>query len=238
MSRSTVPSMPLPAAMVRAGPRRSRGTPAPARAAATVVLLRPADTSLRGVRPQARDDDGLRRRVRVPRRRRRPATTGRRRSASRLGRSGWASPESEAKAVVGAAARELFEEAGVLLAGPRRRRPHDPVRRQAATVVGGPVWDVSGPTGRPIGCGAARELTMTELLARRGLRLRDDLLLPWARWITPEFEPQALRHLVLRGPAAGGPDGAGRLRGGRPDRCGSARRPPTAWPCCHLRGRC
>jgi hypothetical protein len=35
-----------------------------------------------------------------------------------------------------------------------------------------------------------RELTMTELLDRRGLRLRDDLLLPWARWITPEFEPR------------------------------------------------
>jgi hypothetical protein len=35
-----------------------------------------------------------------------------------------------------------------------------------------------------------RELTMTELLAKRGLRLRDDLLLPWARWITPEFEPK------------------------------------------------
>ena len=31
---------------------------------------------------------------------------------------------------------------------------------------------------------------MTDLLARRGLRLRDDLLLPWARWITPEFEPK------------------------------------------------
>ena len=31
---------------------------------------------------------------------------------------------------------------------------------------------------------------MTELLDRRGLRLRDDLLLPWARWITPEFEPR------------------------------------------------
>ena len=35
-----------------------------------------------------------------------------------------------------------------------------------------------------------RELTMTELLDRRGLRLRDDLLLPWARWVTPEFEPR------------------------------------------------
>jgi len=35
-----------------------------------------------------------------------------------------------------------------------------------------------------------RELTMTELLSRRGLGLRDDLLCPWARWITPEFEPK------------------------------------------------
>jgi hypothetical protein len=35
-----------------------------------------------------------------------------------------------------------------------------------------------------------REVTMTELLARRGLRLRDDLLFPWSRWITPEFEPR------------------------------------------------
>jgi hypothetical protein len=35
-----------------------------------------------------------------------------------------------------------------------------------------------------------RELTMTELLAKRKLRLRDDLLVPWARWITPEFEPK------------------------------------------------
>jgi hypothetical protein len=31
---------------------------------------------------------------------------------------------------------------------------------------------------------------MTDLLAERGLRLRDDLLLPRARWITPEFEPR------------------------------------------------
>jgi len=37
---------------------------------------------------------------------------------------------------------------------------------------------------------AAHKLTMTELLDRRGLRLRDDLLLPWARWITPVFEPK------------------------------------------------
>jgi len=37
---------------------------------------------------------------------------------------------------------------------------------------------------------AKRELSMTGLLAKHGLRLRDDLLHPWARWITPEFEPR------------------------------------------------
>src|SRR6185369_17427000 len=31
---------------------------------------------------------------------------------------------------------------------------------------------------------------MTDLLAKHDLRLRDDLLFPWARWVTPEFEPK------------------------------------------------
>ncbi|MFF4878368.1 NUDIX hydrolase [Micromonospora sp. NPDC000668] len=81
-----------------------------------------------------------------------------------------------AQAVVCAAAREVFEEAGVLLAGP------DP-----ATVVG----DVSGDDWE-----AARQdlegrrLGFAALLADRGLTLRSDLLLPWSRWITPEFEPR------------------------------------------------
>ena len=77
--------------------------------------------------------------------------------------------------MVGAAARELFEEAGVLLAG------------TGDTIVG----DVSGPEWEAERAAVLRrELTMTELLARRGLRLRDDLLFPWSRWITPEFEPR------------------------------------------------
>ena len=38
---------------------------------------------------------------------------------------------------------------------------------------------------------AARpSVSMAELLARRGLVLRSDLLRPWAHWITPEFEPR------------------------------------------------
>jgi 8-oxo-dGTP pyrophosphatase MutT (NUDIX family) len=85
-------------------------------------------------------------------------------------------PPAEAGAVVRAAAREVFEEAGVLLAGPR-----------PGTVVG----DVSGPgweaDRRSL---AAHDLAFSDLLTRRGLRLRDDLLTGWARWITPEFEPR------------------------------------------------
>ena len=37
---------------------------------------------------------------------------------------------------------------------------------------------------------AAGTLTLAALLARRGLVLRADLLVPWARWITPEVEPR------------------------------------------------
>ena len=115
-------------------------------------------------------------------------------------RDDWAErlgvPGEQARAVVGAAARELFEEAGVLLAGPATSRPHG--QRRSADVGGRPRArrrrdrrDVSAADWEADRAAvAARELTMTELLARRGLRLRDDLLLPWARWITPEFEPK------------------------------------------------
>ncbi|WP_433388068.1 NUDIX hydrolase [Micromonospora sp. KLBMP9576] len=81
-----------------------------------------------------------------------------------------------AQAVVCAAAREVFEEAGVLLAGP-----------DAATVVG----DVSGDDWEADRVALEqRRGGFADLLARRGLTLRSDLLLPWSRWITPEFEPR------------------------------------------------
>ena len=35
-----------------------------------------------------------------------------------------------------------------------------------------------------------RRLHFADLLAERELTLRSDLLLPWSRWITPEFEPR------------------------------------------------
>jgi 8-oxo-dGTP pyrophosphatase MutT (NUDIX family) len=89
----------------------------------------------------------------------------------RLGLAG-----DRAQAVVCAAAREVFEEAGVLLAGPR-----------PGTVVG----DVSDPgweTARQDL--VARRAGFADLLRERRLALRSDLLVPWSRWITPEFEPR------------------------------------------------
>jgi hypothetical protein len=36
----------------------------------------------------------------------------------------------------------------------------------------------------------ARRSGFADLLRDRGLAMRSDLLLPWSRWITPEFEPR------------------------------------------------
>jgi 8-oxo-dGTP pyrophosphatase MutT (NUDIX family) len=84
--------------------------------------------------------------------------------------------EATARAVVCAAVREVFEESGVLLAGP------DP-----STVVG----DVSGGEWQAARVALeAHELGFAELLTEQGLGLRSDLLAPWARWLTPEFEPR------------------------------------------------
>lgn len=82
--------------------------------------------------------------------------------------------ETSAQAIVCAAVRETFEEAGVLLAGP-----------SADTVVGdttGEDWEADRTAL------VAREVSFAEFLERRGLVLRSDLLGAWARWITPEFE--------------------------------------------------
>ena len=92
----------------------------------------------------------------------------------------WAAPFGVdvplARALVCAAVRETFEESGVLLAGA------DP---------GGIVDDTRG-TGWEADREALidRSLALAELLDRRGLVLRTDLLRPWAHWITPEFQPR------------------------------------------------
>jgi 8-oxo-dGTP pyrophosphatase MutT (NUDIX family) len=142
-----------------------RGPPAPALRAATVVLLRPA--------PPGFQVYALRRRAAMvfggvyafPGGRVDPADdpTGL--------RPGWGArlglPEAEAGAVVAAAIRELYEETGVLLAA--GAGPADEADRAALV---------------------ARETTLGAVVQRRGLRLRDDLLVPWSRWVTPEFEPR------------------------------------------------
>jgi 8-oxo-dGTP pyrophosphatase MutT (NUDIX family) len=83
-------------------------------------------------------------------------------------------PPDQAQAVVCAAVREVFEECGVLLAGP------DP-----STVVG----DVSTWEQARVAL-LNRDIALVELLAREQLVVRSDLLAPWARWLTPEFEPR------------------------------------------------
>jgi 8-oxo-dGTP pyrophosphatase MutT (NUDIX family) len=85
-------------------------------------------------------------------------------------------PVGQARAVVCAAVREVFEEAGVLLAGPSA----DTVVADAAA----PRWEAAR---RAL---VAREQSLTGFLSSAGLSLRSDLLVPWSRWITPEFEPR------------------------------------------------
>jgi 8-oxo-dGTP pyrophosphatase MutT (NUDIX family) len=73
----------------------------------------------------------------------------------------------EAGALVVAAVRETFEECGVLLAG--SGDPADPQARDDLV---------------------ARRRTLGDVLGAAGLPLRADLLVPWARWVTPEAEPR------------------------------------------------
>ena len=85
------------------------------------------------------------------------------------------SPEL-ARALVCAAVRETFEESGVLLAGPT------PESVVADTT--GEDWEADRQALLD------RSQSLAELLARRGLILRSDLLRPWSRWITPKAEPR------------------------------------------------
>ncbi|MDI3409208.1 NUDIX hydrolase [Streptomyces cavernicola] len=86
--------------------------------------------------------------------------------------------ETEAQAIVCAAVRETYEEAGVLLAGP----VSDPASVVSDTT--GADWEADREAL------VARDLSFAEFLDRRGLVLRSDLLGAWTRWITPEFEPR------------------------------------------------
>lgn len=101
---------------------------------------------------------------------------------------GWAGPppaqwgawfgadELLARALVCAAVRETFEECGVLLAGPSDT--------ELLADVSSDEWEAERVALE------SREQSLSELLARRGLVLRADLLRPFAHWITPEVEPK------------------------------------------------
>jgi 8-oxo-dGTP pyrophosphatase MutT (NUDIX family) len=101
---------------------------------------------------------------------------------------GWAGPSPQewagrlgcdvplARALVCAAVRETFEESGVLLAG----RSPDDVLDDVST----DEWEAERAALE------AREHSLSELLARRSLVVRADLLRPLAHWITPEVEPK------------------------------------------------
>ena len=86
-------------------------------------------------------------------------------------------PAPLARALVCAAVRETFEESGVLLAGPAEPGAEPVLAR---------TGDDEGEADRR--ALLAGSLTLAELLRRRGLVLRSDLLRPWARWITPVTE--------------------------------------------------
>ena len=104
------------------------------------------------------------------------------------GADGWVGPppaafaaalgcdEPLARALVRAAVRETFEESGVLLAGPSPQAVLGDVSTDE--------WEAERTALE------AREQSLSELLARRGLLLRADLLRPCAHWITPEVEPR------------------------------------------------
>lgn len=88
--------------------------------------------------------------------------------------------ETLAQALVCAAIRETFEESGVLLASPAAGRG-----------VGARLADVAGADWEAErGALEGRRQSLSDLLTRRGLLLRTDLLAAWSHWITPEGEPR------------------------------------------------
>lgn len=83
---------------------------------------------------------------------------------------------SLARALVCAAVRETFEESGVLFAGPTE----DSIVEDTT----GADWEEDRRRLE------ARELSFTDFLAQRKLKLRSDLLRVWGVWLTPVFEPR------------------------------------------------
>jgi len=83
-------------------------------------------------------------------------------------------PPDRARGLVCAAVRETFEESGVLLAGPSA----DELVGDSAALAADRHALLTGSA------------SLAEVLGRRSLTMRTDLLTPWARWITPEVSPR------------------------------------------------
>ena len=83
---------------------------------------------------------------------------------------------SLARALVCAAVRETYEESGVLFAG----ATEDSIIEDTT----GAGWEEDRRRLE------ARELSFTDFLSQRGLKLRSDLLQVWGVWRTPVFEPR------------------------------------------------
>ena len=186
----------------------------------TVVLLRDgAGRASRSFLHAPDADDGVRRRhARLPRRRGRPARRRRCRSAGRgpraAGRRALASDEPARALLVRRRPRDVR---GVRRAARRADRRTPVVRHQRRRLGGATGW----------------RWTRAELALRRvpgppRLVLRADLLRPWARWITPEFEPSAATTPGSSSPRCrAGQAPAGRRRRGGPVGVAAAR--PTRW---------
>lgn len=182
--------IPMPAALTEKA-THPLGAPAPARDAATVVLLRDGREGLETyllrrqqsmkfaagmyVFPGGRVDPDDRHIDWVGA----PAETW----AARFG-----CDAPTATALLCAAARETFEESGILLAG-----------NDADSVVA----DTSAPDWLADRLALEnREFSFASFLKRRELVLRADLLAPWSHWITPKFEPRRFdtRFFIARVP--------------------------------------
>ncbi len=97
--------------------------------------------------------------------------------------------DTTARELVVAAVREVFEECGVLLAGPDGD--------SLVADLGAAEWDTERERL------LSREQSFAQLLIRRGLVLRSDLLSARGHWTTPECEPRRYdtRFFAARMPA-------------------------------------
>jgi 8-oxo-dGTP pyrophosphatase MutT (NUDIX family) len=105
-------------------------------------------------------------------------------------------PAELAGALVCAAVRETFEESGVLLAGTPDR---------STVGLADPSWEADRMAL------TAGTLTLPGLLAKRGLAVRADLLVPWTRWITPEAEPRRFDTWFFAAALPAGQEATGHL---------------------------